>query len=125
MEDYLNKPIKRILILISVVVFILYCFPNATGSDNLAMVRIFEPDEAAVIPVLQNMVTPKGNLADSLKGFIFYEYYFYGFPFFGLSALLLLPFQWLGQINNTQLVMLVLRQMVSVLPMLIALLFLV
>jgi len=39
--------------------------------------------------------------------------------------LVLLPFQCLGQINNTQLVMLVLRQVVSVLPMLIALLLLV
>lgn len=125
MEEKSNKSIRRILILISIVIFILFCFPNATGSDNLAMVRIFEPDESAVLPVLQKMVTPKGNLIDFLKGFIFYEYYFYGFPFFGLSALVLLPFQWLGQINNTQVVMLVLRQVISVLPMLIALLMLV
>ena len=125
MNKNANKSVFRSLIFISLVVFFLYCFPNSTGSDNLAMVRIFEPDEAAVLPVLQKMVTPKDNFVDFIKGFVFYEYYFYGFPFFGLSALVLLPFQWLGQIDNTPMTMLALRQIISVLPMLVALLILV
>ena len=68
-----NKSVFRSLIFISLAVFFLYCFPNSTGSDNLAMVRIFEPDEAAVLPVLQSMVTPKDNFIDVIKGFVFYE----------------------------------------------------
>lgn len=113
------------LILIAAVFFILFGVLNNTGSANLAMVRIFEPDEAAVLPVIQNMVTPKANFEGFLRAFVFYGYYFYGFPFFGLSGLVALPFQWLGQLQNTQALMLALRQVVSVLPMLAGMLILV
>ncbi len=71
------------------------------------------------------MITPKGNFVTFLRKFIFYDFYSYGFPFFGTSALFLFPVQWAGQMHNTPLVMHILRQMVSVLPMLIALLLLV
>ena len=98
---------------------------NNTGSENIAMVRIFEPDEAAVVPIIQEMVTPKANLESFLRGFVFYGYYFYGFPFFGISGLVALPFQLTGQLQNVQSLMLALRQVVSVLPMLIGLLILV
>lgn len=113
------------VVLLSIAFFILFGFLNSTGSNNLAMVRIFEPDEAAVLPVIQNMVAPKGSLDGFLRGFIFYGYYYYGFPFFGLSGIIALPFQWLGQIQNTQLIMLALRQFVSVLPMIIGIVLLV
>lgn len=112
------------VVLLSIAFFILFAL-NSTGSINLAMVRIFEPDEAAVLPVIQNMVAPKGSLDGFLRGFIFYGYYYYGFPFFGLSGIIALPFQWLGQIQNTQLIMLALRQFVSVLPMIIGIVLLV
>lgn len=113
------------LSLIAVASFVVFGILNNTGSANLAMVRIFEPDEAAVLPVIQSMVTPKENLDSFLRGFIFYSYYFYGFPFFGLSGLVTLPFQWNGQLFNTQALMLALRQLVSVLPMFAGLLILV
>lgn len=113
------------LIIISVFAFCLYGILNNTGSANLAMVRIFEPDEAAVLPIIQDMVTPKANLGSFLRGFVFYGYYFYGFPFFGLSGLVALPFQLVGQLQNIQTLMLALRQIVSVLPMLIGSLILV
>lgn len=113
------------LVIISVFSLGLFGLLNNTASANLAMVRIFEPDESAVLPVIQDMVTPKANLESFLRGFVFYGYYFYGFPFFGLSGLVALPFEWAGQLQNTQSIMLALRQIVSVLPMLIGLLFLV
>lgn len=85
------------LVIISVFFLVLFGILNNTGSENIAMVRIFEPDETAVLPVIQDMVTPKANLDSFLRGFVFYKYYFYGFPFFGLSGLVALPFQWAGQ----------------------------
>jgi len=71
------------------------------------------------------MIAPTGSLNQALRSFIFYDYYYYGFPYFGLSAVTVLPLQWLGQLGDIPLVMLLLRQMVSVLPMLAALLLLV
>ena len=66
------------------VIFVLCVFPNAAASKNIAMVQIFEPDEAAPLPYLFNMITPAGTLTQTIKNFIFYNYYFYGFPHFAL-----------------------------------------
>jgi hypothetical protein len=120
-----QKKIFKLLLLMAAVVFIVCAFPNAVASKNSAMVQIFEPDEAAPLPFLFNMVTPAGTLTQTLKNFIFYNYYFYGFPHFALSAFMILPLQWFNQLDNIPLVMLILRQMISVLPMLFALLILV
>ena len=117
--------IIAVLIFISVIVFILMGLPNSVASQNLAMVQMFEPDEGVLLPYVMDMIAPAPDLEQSLRNFIFYEYYFYGFPFFGLSALVLLPLKWLGLLNNIPLVMLVLRQMISVLPMLAAFLLLI
>jgi|LSQX01.2.fsa_nt_gb hypothetical protein len=121
-----KKPfITIVIIILAVVFFVFFGALNNTASENLAIVRIFEPDEAAVLPYIQNMATPKGSLESFLRGFVFYQYYFYGFPFFGLSGLVALPFQWSGQLQNTPMLMLALRQVVSVLPMLLGILILV
>lgn len=125
METVKKSHYTLLLVIISLLFFVLFGTLNLTGSTNLAMVRIFEPDEAAVIPIIQEMVTPKANLESFLRGFVFYNYYFYGFPFFGLSGLVALPFQLAGQLKNIQMLMLVLRQVISVLPMMIGLLILV
>ncbi len=89
------------------------------------MVWMFEPDEGVVLPYVLAMIEPAASLAAAARQFVFYGYYHYGFPYFGFSALVLLPLQWAGQIDNIPLVMLALRQMVNVLPMLMALLLLV
>jgi len=120
-----QKRIIALLIVMAVITFILMGLPNSVASQNLAMVQMFEPDEAAQLPYVIDMIAPAPNINQSLHNFVFYEYYFYGFPFFGLSALVLLPLKWLGMLNNIPLVMLVLRQMISVLPMLAAFLLLI
>ena len=125
METKKKRVYLIFLVIISAFSLGLFGALNNTASANLAMVRIFEPDEAAVLPVIQDMVTPKANLESFLRGFVFYGYYFYGFPFFGLSGLVALPFEWAGQLSNIQALMPVLRQAVSVLPMLLGLLILV
>ena len=119
---------KRIFILLlsmAVAAFCLFALPNAVASDNLSMVQVFQPDEAVPLPYVFRMIAPAPTLNLALRHFIFYDYYYYGFPYFALSALVLLPLQWLGRLGDIPLVMLLLRQLVSVLPMLVALLFLV
>jgi hypothetical protein len=124
----MTKTQKRIFILLlfmAVVAFCLFALPNAVASDNLSMVQIFQPDEAVPLPYVFHMIAPATSLNLALRHFIFYDYYYYGFPYFAFSALVLLPLQWLGHLGDMPLVMLLLRQLVSVLPMLVALLFLV
>ena len=120
-----QKRIFGLLLCLAVAAFILSGWPNAVASKNLAMVQIFQPDEAAPLPYVMKMIAPAPSLNQALRNFIFYDYYYYGFPFFAASAVLLLPLQWAGQLGNTPLVMLTLRQFISVLPMLVALLLLI
>ena len=119
---------KRIFILLLVIatgIFALFILPNNVGSQNLSMVQMFQPDEAAPLPSVFHMIAPANSLNQALRSFVFYDYYYYGFPYFSFSALLLLPLRWMSRLGNLPLVMLILRQMVSVLPMLAALLILV
>jgi hypothetical protein len=120
-----QKRIFALLLFMAAAAFIIFALPNAVASKNLAMVQIFQPDEAAPLPYVFQMIAPAPSLNLALRHFVFYEYYYYGFPFFASSALLVLPLQWLGRLGDTSLVMLILRQFVSVLPMLAALLLLV
>ncbi|KPL75502.1 hypothetical protein ADN00_12700 [Ornatilinea apprima] len=123
--DSSPKTILLILILLSAGLFLLFYFPNAAGSENIQMVAVFEPDESVPLPYVFDMIKPTETVKQALIQFAFYEYYFYGFPYFAVSALTLLPLQWLGQLENTPLVMAALRQVVSVLPMLLSILLLV
>jgi hypothetical protein len=120
-----NRLIFLMLVLIACAAFLIFIPPNVVASDNPAMVLMFEPDEAGPLPYLLKMIAPAENLDKALRAFLFYGYYYYGFPYFSLSAVLLLPLQWLGKISSTATVMLVLRQGISVLPMLAGLLVLV
>lgn len=121
----INKLIFSLSVLILIFSFIIFLFPNNTGAKDFQMLSVFEPDEYAQYPVVQMMITPKETARKTIIGFLAYDYYFYGFPFFGSSALTLLPLRWFGRAENTQLSLLSLRQIISVLPMLIALLLLV
>jgi hypothetical protein len=120
-----QKRIFGLLLLMAVAVFVIFIFPNARATENLAMVQMFQPDEAAPLPYVFKMIAPAESLEKALRAFVFYDYYYYGFPFFSLSALTLLPLRWLGKLGEMPLVILLLRQVVSILPMLAALLLLV
>jgi hypothetical protein len=118
--DHAQRKTVLILLLLSLVYFIVFIPPNLAASKNLEMVSVFEPDEAVPLPYVLNMIRPADGLKSALIQFAFYKYYFYGFPYFAYSAAWLLPLQWANLINDTSLVMLVLRQLVSLLPLLAA-----
>ncbi len=120
-----QKRIFALLLFMATAAFVVFALPNAVASKNISMVQIFQPDEAGPLPYVFHMIAPAPSLNLALRHFVFYDYYYYGFPFFAVSALLVLPLQWLGRLGDIPLVMLILRQFVSVLPMLVALLLLV
>lgn len=121
----IKRPFLLITLALAVIVFFLFFIPNSRASENPQMVQVFEPDESTPLPYTLQMTAPASTLEKALKQFIFYEFYYYGFPHFGYSAALLLPLRWTNQVSNTPLVMLTLRQGTSVLLMLLGILMLV
>ncbi|HSN94177.1 MAG TPA: hypothetical protein VLR89_03835 [Anaerolineaceae bacterium] len=86
---------------------------------------MYEPDEGAVYDVVQRMTLPKGRWDEQLLRFILYDFYHYGFPFFGLAGVTALPLRLTGNFGNTPALMAAMRQVVSVLPSLLGILLLV
>lgn len=113
-----NKTIF-IITLIACLAFLLYLIPNARGIRNEHMLSILSQDESIQYPYLVHMLTPGANPLETVKNFISYQHYFYGYFFYLLSALVVLPVRLLAGSSFgslTQINVLLLRQMISVLP---------
>lgn len=92
------------------------------------MLFVLSTDEHITYPWVMRMVTPAENTFESLRHWIAYQDYHYGYPFYLLSALVVLPFRdvsgFLGM-SQTQFHLLLLRQMINVLPITTAIILLV
>ena len=76
-----------------------------------------------IYPILVDTLTAGETFSATLYHIFIYEDYHYGYPFYALSQLVLLPVALLagaGFAERTQLNLLLLRQLVSVLPLLLA-----
>jgi 4-amino-4-deoxy-L-arabinose transferase-like glycosyltransferase len=108
---------------VGVVYFILFIFPNLTGARDANMLSVFEVDEFAQYPNLLHMLEPGATFYQSIHNFLVYIHYFYGYPFYFFSALAILPVRLLGGADWTSLtptIVMILRQIINVLPMLLA-----
>jgi len=118
-----QKRVFALLLLAGCLYFILMIWPNSSGAKDPAMISIFEPDESAQYAHPLRMLSGGETLKAAARRFVYYQHYYYGFPFYASSAVFaLLPAKILVGLGNTQLNMLLLRQMVSVLPMILAVL---
>lgn len=113
------------LILLSIATLAIFAIPNSKGSENLDMIFMFDPDESIVIPVVKKMNSPQPNLIYTVGRFVAYGFYSYGFPLFAPSGLIYKVLSLFDQGENYPLIMLHMRQIISVLPMLVAIWFLV
>jgi hypothetical protein len=114
-----------ILLLIGAGVFLLFWFPNSTGAHDFNMTFIFEQDEPAQYPHVVRMLEPGKTFARTVYRFFAYQHYYFGFPYYFYSALVLLPARLSAGWENVSLNMLLLRQFVNTLPMIAAILILV
>ncbi|MBM3125007.1 MAG: hypothetical protein FJZ87_08005, partial [Chloroflexi bacterium] len=106
--------------LIGLIYFLVFLPINAQGARDLNMLSVFSPDEFGQYPHLQRMLNqPADSFLGSIYRFIQYKHYYYGFPFFLFSALAILPLIPIVGAGEISLNLLLLRQLVSVLPMLI------
>lgn len=105
------------MVIVSILAFVIYAIPNSKGSEDMGMITMFEPDEATMLPYVYKMISPQPDLLHTIGRFLLPGFYSYGLPHFALSAVVLKVLSWFGQADNMSLVMLALRQIVSVLPM--------
>lgn len=116
-----QKQIFFTLIALAIVYFILFILPNSQGAVDQNMLGVFEPDEFAQYPHVIRMLKPADQIQESIRRFFAYQHYYYGFPFYFSSALVILPLKWLSQFDTPQ-IMVTLRQAISVIPMLVVIL---
>ncbi len=118
-----QKSTLLLLIIIGVLFFCLMIPANLTGAETSEMLAIFEVDEYAQYEHVLRMLTPGDTFYQSIRNFTVYLHYFYGYPFYFVSALFLFPLKLIlgsGWIAETRLIVCWLRQTVSVLPMILA-----
>ncbi len=111
------------LLIIGLLYFCLMIPANQTGAKTLQMLSIFEVDEYAQYEHVLRMLAPGETPYQSIRNFFVYLHYFYGYPFYFFSAILLFPLKLLSGSNwpaDTQTIVCWLRQTVSVLPMIAA-----
>ena len=120
-----NLKKNRVLLALACIYFLLFIPPNLTGTKDPAMLAVFTLDEFAQFPHLMRMLTAADTPYQTLRNFTVYLHYFYGYPFYFLSAIAVLPLRLLTGMGEqqTQSIMLLLRQCISVLPMLLAVYF--
>lgn len=112
-----------ILIAIGIIYFCMMIPCTLTGAKTPEMLGIFETDEYAQYPHVIRMLTPGDSFYGSIRNFFIYQHYYYGFPFYFWSAIALLPIKLFAGATwtaNTTAIVCVLRQMISILPMILS-----
>ena len=126
--DHQQKSTLTGLILLGMVYFSAFIWPNNLGARTETMLQSTSIDEPVTYPYVIRMVTPPGDLREAVNRWLIYGDYHYGYPFYFFSSLSILPVVWIHGAsfeNFTQVNLLLLRQLISVLPMILAVGFLV
>ena len=118
-----QKKIFLALLLIGLLYFALFIPPNSLGAQSEGMLAKTSIDEPVTYPYVVRMLTPAHSPKELFERWVIYGDYHYGYPFYFLSALVVLPVRLSTGalfVNHTSLNLLLLRQLISVLPMLAA-----
>jgi 4-amino-4-deoxy-L-arabinose transferase-like glycosyltransferase len=101
--------------------FICFLLPNSRGASDIP--HFVSGDEAVTYPYVVHMLEPSQDIHELWWRLIIYGDYHYGYPFYLASFLSLLPLRLASGnlfFDRVQLNLLILRQMISVLPMILA-----
>jgi hypothetical protein len=101
--------------------FLFFIPPNSRGAADTS--HMISGDENITYPYVVRMLEPASDIHDLWFRLIIYGDYHYGYPFYLASFLSLLPLhlaEGSSFFNNVQTNLLVLRQVISVLPMILA-----
>ncbi len=117
-----------IILILCVLSFIASAVVNTKGVKDAHMLSLLSADESIQYPYLTHMLSGGNNLFETVKNFVSYQHYFYGYPFYVISAASILPVRLMSGTafaEQVQLNLLLLRQFVSVFPMLLVIFLLV
>jgi 4-amino-4-deoxy-L-arabinose transferase-like glycosyltransferase len=117
-----RKKTFLILAIIGAIYFALCFIPNAStlGSDNPLV--FLDRDEYVTYPIVERMLAFEGDIHRIWGSLIIYGDYHYGYPFYFLSVLVLLPLRLVQGgdfFNRVAFNILLLRQFINVLPMVV------
>lgn len=111
------------VVLLGIFLFCAYIPLNNKGASDTHELSRNSVDESFQYPFLIHMITPGNTASETRWRIISYGHYIYGYPFYIASALTALPVQLTygeATADQVQLIVLLERQFVSVLPMLLA-----
>ncbi len=121
--DFIQKRTAILLAVIGLMYFTAFIFPNARGARSVEMLTVFSGDETITYPYVVHMLTTPKDIHDLVWRLFIYGDYHYGYLFYFFSFLSILPVKLFAGSNFTeyvQLNLLLLRQLISVLPMILA-----
>lgn len=112
-----------IIAAIAALYFILMIFPNSSSSEGGSVFSIFSDDEFITYPYVEKMLRGGSDVHEIWGNLIIYGDYHYGYPFYFISMLVLLPRRLImgeaffaARTTN----ILILRQLINVLPFLLS-----
>ncbi len=118
-----QKKTLLLLILLGAVYFGMFIWPNSLGAQTENMLARTSIDEPVTYPYVVRMVAPPKDFREFINRWMIYGDYHYGYPFYFFSALVVEPVSLAhGALfeNYTPLNLLLLRQLISILPMILA-----
>ena len=122
----MNSASKKVWIAVAaagLIYFALFWYPNTLGAKSETMLARTSIDEPVLYPFVVRMLTPASSLKDLWERWIIYGDYHYGYPFYFLSAVVVLPVRLIYGAkftDHTGLNLFLLRQLIGVLPMVLA-----
>jgi hypothetical protein len=118
----IQKRNLAIIIFLGFFVFLLFFWPNGQNAADEQMLRGRSQDEPIIYPIVLRMLSYSQNIHEAWGKLIIYGDYHYGYPFYFLSFLVLLPVKFIFGNDfptQTQLNLMLLRQFISVLPLIL------
>ena len=126
--ELIRKNTLLVLAILSLLYFLLFIPVNLLYTDTEHTFYHHSGDEGVIYPILMSMFEPAETLHAQLYHRFIYEDYHYGYPFYAVSALAVLPARILFGADfaaRVRINLLLLRQLVSVLPVILSALILV
>ncbi len=119
----IQKRTILVLLVLAVLYFVVFIPVNSYGSEEASDFAIFSGDEYITYPYVEKMLRGGEDIHQLWGRLIIYGDYHYGYPFYFLSMLVLLPRRIIlgdaffsGKATN----ILILRQMINVLPIILS-----
>lgn len=116
------------ILILCMIAFSASALVNLKGSQDAHMLSLLSQDESIQYPYLIHMLSGGSSMVETLKNFVAYQHYFYGYPFYLTSAIFIFPVRLIAGTafaDQVQLNLFLLRQFITVLPMLLAIVLLV